>query len=607
MCKQCDPIRPLGTPWSGSWQISRGTWEELNDVDVAVGGTQEAQEHARMPRILRSPLQPTPQEVEMHEATHLPYQPWCKFCVQGKCPNRQHRESKRSDEDKDGVPHVFMDYMYMTSKDQEKMSPILVIKDSKSKSIFAHAVTVKGTKDNWIVKAVTEDLDSLGYGWTKVVIRSDQEPALIDVKNELRRARWKEFDAIIEEVAKSRKANTEVIRKDLGPTTILEESPVAESSSNGTAENAIRHFQGQFRTMKSYLMNKVKEEIAIGHPIWTWLVEWVPITLNRYHMGKDGLTAHQRCVGKTFIKPIAMFGEKVLYRILDNKHNVDKHDARWREGIWLGIIPRTNEDLVGTPQGVVKASAIKRLSADSRWDVEAVRAVVGYPWQPVPSVAGAHIPIVIRKDLTAPGAAEEDSRIEVEMPATVQFEGESAEDEEKESRCNKPEIEAREMKITENIIKKYGTSNGCPGCKKIEEKTGGARIHSRVCRRRIQEDMNKTPDGKRKLEEEEGRKKRYKEIYKALHDKPPEEDRKRSRGDDKQWWPPTVPMSDEAPEDEDHNGRWWNQDEDNELREAKRRSTQASGAQEPEEHQPHPGRNKHSSNELKGSSRQCDA
>ena len=50
-----------------------------------------------------------------------------------------------------------------------------------------------------MVKKLVEDLDALGYGYMKVAIRSDQEPAIVDVKNELRRKRWQEFESVMEE------------------------------------------------------------------------------------------------------------------------------------------------------------------------------------------------------------------------------------------------------------------------------------------------------------------------------------------------------------------------------------------------------------------------
>ena len=353
----------------------------------------------QVPVGLPSPMEPTPKQVEEHNLAHMPYQPWCKWCVMGKCPGRRHLQRSRrpQEEVEDGVPKIVMDYMFMSSRDQDKMSPILVIKDMKSKRIFAHAVPSKGAANQWVVKKVVDDIDQLGYGWTRVLIRSDQEPALLDVKRQVREERWKEFEHVVAEVVATRKATTEVVRADLGPVTILEESPVGESSSNGAAENAIRHVQGQFRTLKTWLDSHIGVKLPLTHPIWTWLIEWAAATISRYHVGKDGLTSMQRRTGMSCLAQIASFGEKVLYRQLDAKHLVDKAEPRYSEGIWVGLLPRTNECLIGTVDGVIKAdsAAVKRLPEGSKWCRTTVEAMVGYPWQPVPGVEGDHIPIRI--------------------------------------------------------------------------------------------------------------------------------------------------------------------------------------------------------------------
>ena len=157
--------------------------EEIKNDDET---EHERREAAQGAKILKTPVQPTPKEIAEHEATHLPYRPWCKYCVQGKAMNRKHNASKRLQTEKDGVPQIVMDYMFMSNKDKDKVSPILVIKDMKSKSIFAHAVSRKGTSDGWIVKKIIDDINGLGYGWTRIVIRSDQEPALLQVKSDIR-------------------------------------------------------------------------------------------------------------------------------------------------------------------------------------------------------------------------------------------------------------------------------------------------------------------------------------------------------------------------------------------------------------------------------------
>ena len=74
----------------------------------------------------------------------------------------------------------------------------------------------------------------------------------------------------MEEVAATRKAATELLRQESGPITILEESPVAESASNGGVENAIRHIRSQFRTIKAFLKSRLGGLPDLEHPVWTW-------------------------------------------------------------------------------------------------------------------------------------------------------------------------------------------------------------------------------------------------------------------------------------------------------------------------------------------------
>ena len=39
----------------------------------------------------------------------------------------------------------------------------------------------------------------------------------------------------------------------------------------------------------------------------------------------------------------------------------------WKRGVYLGGMMRSNESVVGTDQGVIKAFAIKRISPKDRW------------------------------------------------------------------------------------------------------------------------------------------------------------------------------------------------------------------------------------------------
>ena len=57
----------------------------------------------------------------------------------------------------------------------------------------------------------------------------------------------------------------------------------------------------------------------------------------------------------------------------DSKERKDKFSSEWKEGIWLGHQRGSNETLIGTSQGVVRAYSIKRREPEQRWDKEAIQ------------------------------------------------------------------------------------------------------------------------------------------------------------------------------------------------------------------------------------------
>ena len=63
------------------------------------------------------------------------------------------------------------------------------------------------------------------------------------------------------------------------------------------------------------------------------------------------------------------FGETVWYRQLrEGKSRKEKLLSEWYEGIWLGHAMDSNETLIGTDQGVVRAYSIIRKEEGSKWD-----------------------------------------------------------------------------------------------------------------------------------------------------------------------------------------------------------------------------------------------
>ena len=116
----------------------------------------------------------------------------------------------------------------------------------------------------------------------------------------------------------------------------LEESPVGEHQSNGEIENAINRIRGQLRVAKDALESRCKCKIERGNPILPWLISHTVANVNRFQIGTDGKTAHERLRGRKFRRDIAECGEKVLYLKADSVGK-DKFSSIWETGFFNGI------------------------------------------------------------------------------------------------------------------------------------------------------------------------------------------------------------------------------------------------------------------------------
>ena len=169
-------------------------------------------------RALPRPVAPTRAEREAHEVCHLPYAVWCRHCVLGCAQNDPHRRLKKHD-GANVMPVVSMDFAFTKRVDQEKTSPVLVLRDHKTRMTFCHPVPGKSTVNEpysaYTVDAVVNDLQMMDR--KKCILKSDQEPAMKGLQEMVQRRRCGE-----------------------GEQTILENSPVDESQANGVVEKAIK-------------------------------------------------------------------------------------------------------------------------------------------------------------------------------------------------------------------------------------------------------------------------------------------------------------------------------------------------------------------------------
>ena len=61
------------------------------------------------------------------------------------------------------------------------------------------------------------------------------------------------------------------------------------------------------------------------------------------------------------------FGEKVVWMMPKDNHRRNKLEPMHQFGVFVGIVPRTGEFVVLTPEGAVPVRTVHRLSEDIKW------------------------------------------------------------------------------------------------------------------------------------------------------------------------------------------------------------------------------------------------
>ena len=113
-----------------------------------------------------------------------------------------------------------------------KAMTVLVLKDFSGEAILTYPVKSKGLlNDQWVVPQILEDLEALGLNGPQLAVKCDQEPAIIEVQQELKRKR--------DESGRQR--------------TLLEHSRLGDSDSNGRIERAVGEAAAMMRTLRSSL------------------------------------------------------------------------------------------------------------------------------------------------------------------------------------------------------------------------------------------------------------------------------------------------------------------------------------------------------------------
>ncbi len=116
------------------------------------------------------------------------------------------------------------------------------------------------------------------------------------------------------------------------------------------------------------------------HSISTWLSIHPASTINRFRVGLDGKTAHQHVTGKKFERPVVELGE-VVWALRPKSRGINKLDYIWYEGVWVGVVNKSGENIVLTEEGATRTPHVRRMpEGEDRCNIRGTKqGYGGYP------------------------------------------------------------------------------------------------------------------------------------------------------------------------------------------------------------------------------------
>ena len=289
--------------------------------------------------------QPTPQEIQEHNITHMPYRSWCPICVQAK--GRQANHPKQTSRH----PIVQVDFTYITGFGDKFPTPVLAAIDVQTGMAMAAMITNKHNQFSYAQTCLQALL--LECGRTEGILQSDNEEYLI---------------ALLKATAKA--CGNMAVRF----------SPAYSSQSNGNVERYHRTLTGQIRTLREQVQQNYNLQIPTDHPLMAWAVRHSAYLINRFLIRADGYQARW---GRTHNAALCEFGGTAMHMVPTPRQR-PKLEPRFFRGTWLGKCTSTGESFVGVASRVVRARTVRRLAGEARYDKQMLGTVKGTPWNPSP-------------------------------------------------------------------------------------------------------------------------------------------------------------------------------------------------------------------------------
>lgn len=134
---------------------------------------------------MKSPLTQCKEEVEEHSLTHLPYRDWCRHCIRGRGREWPHRCVV----EEVSLPELHADLCFLGDEAEPgKTLPVRVMRERTSNMMLAAALPSKSTH-SCIAKRAVAHMKEIGVVHGDVVVRTDQEPAIMAIAGDIGRVR----------------------------------------------------------------------------------------------------------------------------------------------------------------------------------------------------------------------------------------------------------------------------------------------------------------------------------------------------------------------------------------------------------------------------------
>ena len=328
----------------------------------------------------------------------------------------------------------------------EGTPPTLVMWDDGHRAMWVLPVDRKGPVE-YVVAWIIRKLDEAGYSGVPLTLKSDQEPAIMDLKKS---------------VALRRQAATAPI-----------ESPVRESQSNGTIERAIRSWQGQFRTLRHQLEANIGAKVSMESPIVEWMAIWAAELITRFVLRESGRTAYESITGHRCKQPTFMFGETIMFRCAPDKTGRHKSESEWSIGVFVGVESRSSEYLIVNKHGLYKCRTMRRLPRDKAFIEQSIDDVKHGLETYIKK--GAQTTLAVRQgELAAPG--NDAGRV----------------------------LAPRRMRLNPDDFTAHGFTDGCRGCIWLQDQVGIRPGHSEACRKNMEEVIKEAAGGQERIDRAQG-------------------------------------------------------------------------------------------------------